>query len=30
VQLVSEIGWRWPMNSGSAVGIALGKEGDRV
>ena len=30
VQLVSEIGWRWPQDSGSAVGIALGKEGDPV
>jgi nitrate reductase gamma subunit len=30
VQLVSEIGWKWPTDSGSRVGAALGKEGDPV
>jgi len=30
VQLVSELGWRWPVDSGSAVGVALGKESDPV
>ncbi len=30
VQLVSEVGWRWPPDSGSKVGIALGKECEPV
>lgn len=30
VQLVSEVGWKWPSTSGSDVGAALGKEGEPV
>lgn len=30
VQLVSEVGWRWPIDSGRKVAEALGKEGDPV
>ncbi len=30
VQLVSEIGWKFPSESGSRVGAALGKEGEAV
>lgn len=30
VQLVSEIGWKWPSDSGSKVAAALGKEGEPV
>lgn len=30
VQLISEVGWKWPANSGSDVAAALGKEGDPV
>jgi len=29
-QLVSEVGWHWPSDSGSRVGAALGKEAERV
>ncbi|MBI5489064.1 MAG: hypothetical protein HY905_17145 [Deltaproteobacteria bacterium] len=29
-QLVAELAWHWPVDSGSAVGRALGKEGDPV
>jgi len=29
-QLVSEIGWHWPSDSGSRVGAALGKEAEPV
>jgi len=29
-QLVSEVGWRWPSDSGSRVGAALGKEAEPV
>ena len=30
VQLISEIGWHWPADSGSRVAAALGKEGEPV
>lgn len=30
VQLVSEVGWHWPKDSGSRVGIDLNKEGEPV
>jgi nitrate reductase gamma subunit len=30
VQLVSEVGWHWPVDSGSKVAAALGKEGEPV
>lgn len=30
VQLVSEMGWRWPADGGSRVAVALGKEGEPV
>ena len=30
VQLVSEVGWHWPKESGSRVGIDLNKEGEPV
>lgn len=30
VQLVSEIGWKWPADSGSRVAAALGKESEPV
>lgn len=30
VQVVSEMGWRWPATAGSRVGAALGKEGEPV
>jgi len=30
VQLVSEVGWHWPSDSGSRVGISLGKENEPV
>ncbi len=30
VQLVSEVGWHWPKDSGSRVGIDLKKEGEPV
>jgi nitrate reductase gamma subunit len=30
VQLVSEVAWHWPPDSGSKVGIALGKENEPV
>jgi nitrate reductase gamma subunit len=30
VQLVSEVGWHWPADSGSKVAAALGKEGEPV
>ena len=30
VQLVSEAGWHWPADSGTRVGIALGKEGEPI
>ena len=30
VQLISEIGWKWPSTAGSKVAAALGKEGDSV
>ena len=29
-QVVSEMGWRWPADAGSRVGLALGKEGEPV
>jgi nitrate reductase gamma subunit len=29
-QLISELGWRWPADSGSRVGTALGKEAEPV
>jgi nitrate reductase gamma subunit len=29
-QLVSEVGWRWPLDSGSKVAAALGKEAEPV
>jgi nitrate reductase gamma subunit len=30
VQLVSEVAWHWPADSGTRVGIALNKEGEPV
>ena len=30
VQLVSELGWRWPSDGGSRVAVSLGKEGEPV
>jgi nitrate reductase gamma subunit len=30
VQMVSEIAWRWPSDSGSKVGLALGKENEAI
>lgn len=30
VQLVSEVGWHWPPDAGSRVGLALGKEGKPI
>lgn len=30
VHLVSELGWHWPAEAGSKVGIILGKEGDSI
>jgi hypothetical protein len=30
VQLVSEVGWHWPVGSGSKVAAALGKEGEPI
>jgi len=30
LQLVSEMGWHWPPDAGSKVGISLGKEGVRL
>ncbi|OFW41422.1 MAG: hypothetical protein A3J29_19195 [Acidobacteria bacterium RIFCSPLOWO2_12_FULL_67_14b] len=29
-QLISKVGWHWPLDSGSRVGAALGKEAERV
>ncbi len=29
-QIVSEVAWHWPMDAGSRVGAALGKEGEPV
>jgi nitrate reductase gamma subunit len=30
VQMVSEVAWHWPPDSGSKVGIALGKENEPI
>jgi nitrate reductase gamma subunit len=30
VQVVSEMGWRWPADAGSRVAVALGKQGEPV
>jgi len=30
VQLVSEVAWHWPSDSGSNVGVDLGKEGEPI
>ena len=30
VQVVSEMGWRWPAEAGSRVAVALGKQGEPV
>ena len=30
VQMVSEMAWHWPSDSGSRVGIALGKENEAI
>ena len=30
VQMVSEVGWHWPSNSGTKVSLALGKENEPV
>jgi hypothetical protein len=30
VHLISELGWHWPMDSGSRVEKALGKEGEAL